>query len=383
MKSILWCGLGSVMAIACSSATETITPAKEKVVLAPELGTGDKSAASINLVPVATASEKLSQPTDLAWNPLAADELWVTNRGDNSFVVFDGATTSSMTVERLREPAMQHFLDKPMALAFGAKETTFGSEGTFATCGESRNEHGSSPTKPNDFMGPVLWTSDRSITGKKDPQGLGSHIDMLHSSPLCVGIAHESANVYWAFGGQSGGIQRYDFAQDHNVGQDDHANGEITWYATGKLSRAEGVPGQVVFRAEDKMLYIADTGNSRIVKLDTTSGMESKNAPAKEQLVKSKYIDDAVLEDVVVGGDGVLVRPAGLRIKGDLLYVSDNANGRVSAFNFKGERVNYVDTGLPEGALGGLAFGPDNRLYVTDMIDNRILRIEPKTESAK
>ncbi len=41
-----------------------------------------------------------------------------------------------------------------------------------------------------------------------------------------------------------------------------------------------------------------------------------------------------------------------------------------------GKRVNYLDTGLPKGALMGMAFGPEGKLYFVDAIGNRVLRID-------
>jgi len=73
----------------------------------------------------------------------------------------------------------------------------------------------------------------------------------------------------------------------------------------------------------------------------------------------------------------LLERPSGLALWNGHLYVADNANGRISAFTLDGERANYLDTGLDAGALSGLAFGPDGKLYFVDMQTNRVLRIDP------
>lgn len=371
-------GSSLLLALGCASdpaATPAPTP---KPRLAPELGVGDKTAASVTLTTIIGPEARLKRPTDLDFNPRVSGELWVVNATDNSMVIVHDATSDGRTSERRNEPAMDHFMDRPTSIAFGAEPTTFGSIGTFGTCGESRNEHGSMEGNANDFMGPVLWTSDLAIFTKKDPIGLGSHIDMLHSSPLCMGITHEADNVYWVFGGQSGAIQRYDFAKDHGVGMDNHSDGSIRWYGAGQFKRVEGVPSHLAFRPQDGMVYVADTGNGRIVKLDTKSGTRTKNAPKKEELVASDFMDGASIEEVVSQSQGLVTRPSGLEIHGDYLYVSDNANGRITAFDFKGEAVNWLDTGLPDGALGGMVFGPDGKLYIVDMLGNQVLRIDPK-----
>jgi DNA-binding beta-propeller fold protein YncE len=362
---------------ACTASTES--PAAPKAIEreGKELGIGDHSPASVTFTVIA---EGLKNPTDLAFNPRVSGELWIVNHGNNEMVIVHDAPTDERRFERRLDAGRDHFLDQPNAIAFGADPTTFGSVGTFGTCGESRNARGSQdPNMPNDFMGPVLWTSDLSVFAKKNPARLGSHIDMLHSSPQCMGMTHERDNVYWVFGGQSNSIQRYDFAKDHNVGQDDHTDGSIAWYAQGQFARKEGIPSHLAFRAEDSMVYIADTGNSRIAKLDTTSGKRAKTAPQKETLVESSLMDDTVVvEDVVGKAEGVLQEPSGLELRGNLIYVSDNATSKIHAFSLVGAPVNYLDTGLAAGALGGMAFGPDGKLYIVDMIEGRVLRIDTK-----
>ena len=66
-----------------------------------------------------------------------------------------------------------------------------------------------------------------------------------------------------------------------------------------------------------------------------------------------------------------------LEIWNELLYVSDNATSRISAFTLDGMPVNYLDTGLPAGSLGAMAFGPDGKLYLVDMVGSRVLRVDP------
>ena len=86
-------------------------------------------------------------------------------------------------------------------------------------------------------------------------------------------------------------------------------------------------------------------------------------------------MDDAVLTDVVP--PGVLVAPSGLELRNDVLYVSDNGTGRIVAFDLNGKQLNALDTGLGPGALAGMAFGPDGKIYFVDMIGSRLMRIDP------
>ena len=48
--------------------------------------------------------------------------------------------------------------------------------------------------------------TDPAIFAKRTPGGLGSHVDMLHNTSFCRGIAHVEANVFWVFNGQRGAL---------------------------------------------------------------------------------------------------------------------------------------------------------------------------------
>lgn len=353
----------SLLVTACGS--DPATPATEAP-RAPELGVNGSATV------VEFLAEALKQPRDLAFNPLRPDELWVLSMDGSVAIVHQ--TTGEATVEVRRDAAADHFLHKPSSIAFGADGTTFGAVGTFGTCGESRNEHGIEGAE--DFMGPVLWTSDLEIFARKNPIGLGSHLDMLHNSPLCMGIAHEQGNTYWTINGRDNSIVKYDFAADHDVGMDDHTDGASLEYVRGQLKYAPGIPSHMVYRAADAMLYVADTGNGRVVKLDTKSGVQGIRLPTKEKQTGGHYrMDDAVLTDVVP--PGVLVAPSGLELHNDVLYVTDNATGRIVAFDLNGQQINALETGLAPGALAGMTFGPDGKIYFVDMLGSRVMRIDP------
>jgi hypothetical protein len=159
---------------------------------APELGQ-THTIEGVDVVEIALADHGLVAPRDLAFNPMRPDELWVVNNGDDSVVIVFDASTDGRTHERRKDGFALHFMAKPSSIAFGAAKTTpaVGKPGTFATCQESRNTYDETQP-PNDFMGVTLWSSDLTIFAKKDPIGLGSHLDMLHESPNCMGVAHGS-----------------------------------------------------------------------------------------------------------------------------------------------------------------------------------------------
>ena len=340
---------------------------------APELGPQD---GNVTLTVIASAANGLRTPRDLAFNPRRPDELWVVNRADDSVVIVTDASTDGRTHARRKDAFALHFMDETASIAFGGDETTIGLPGTFGTCGESRNTYDHT-AHANDFMGPALWSSDLSVFAMKDPEGLGSHLDMLHHSPLCVGIAHETANIYWAVGGRDQAIYRYDFALDHQVGRDDHSDGSVWEYAKGQISYVPDVPSHLQYDPTDGAVYVADTGNARVIKLDTSTAVQQTRLSMTERIKYAWSWSDATVTDIVPGDSGELVHPSGLELHDGRLLVSDNATGRISAFAMNGALLHKLETGLAAGALAGMAVGPDRKLYFVDVIGNRVLRIDP------
>ncbi len=340
-------------------------------VLAPQLGTGDRSPGSVTLTPIATATNMLKQPRDLAFNPLRPDELWVVNYDDDGTLIITAASTEGRTYDKRIDGYALHFMEQVSALDFGQDATTFNKPGTFGTCGESRNTYNNSAPM-NDFTGPTLWSSDLGIFAKMNPNGLGSHLDMLHNTPLCMGIVHEDGNKYWVFNGLAGSIDKYDFVTDDGIGNDDHGDG-LTWrYAKDQVKRVANVPSHLALDADTGTLYIADTGNARIGKLDTKSGTMGARSNGLETPIQN--MDGAMITTFV---DGDVQKPSGIEFHDGLVYVTDNAASRILAFDLDGTLVNYLDTGIAGGALGGMTFGPDDKIYFVDMLGNRVLRVDP------
>ena len=188
---------------------------------------------------------------------------------------------------------------KRSSIAFGAHLHGDGEYPNFGTA--------TSPATPTTTRAPATtswgqhWTSDPEIFGYSNPDAveylsdlfgmpvdLGSHIDMLHESPLCMGIAWEEENVYWVFDGMNNSIDRVDFAADHDVGFDDHSDGIITQYIKGEVQRTEDIPSHLEFDPDTGFLYIADTGNNAIKVLDTTSGSRGDTLPVMEPGTQSR-----------------------------------------------------------------------------------------------
>jgi hypothetical protein len=322
----------------------------------------------------------LRGPRDLAFNPRVAGELWVVNGRDHSVAIIHDALSEEPRIEYRRDAKASHFMHRPSALAFGADTTTIGRPGTFATAQESSDD--AIPFLRRTFMGPTLFSSDLDIFARPvAPWLLGSHLDMLHESPLAMGIAWERDHVYWVAGGNLGTLTRYDFVEDHGVGHDDHANGVIRHYVAGAFERVPGVPSHLAFDHDLDVLYLADTASGAVRALDTTSGRLGGPGPGWEAGVDTRWVEDAVITTIVA--PGTLVRPSGLVLHGEHLLVGDHATGRIHVFTRAGRAVEVVDTGAGADALMGLALSPGGALHAVDAARGRVLRVTTAVTAAR
>jgi hypothetical protein len=349
------------------------------------LGKGDGTPASVTLTRVYEPS-RAREATDLAFNPLRPDELWVLLRDypsdkpcteasssgclalEGQVAIISAAGSDAPSTKLLGDPNAWHFMRQPTALAFG--------EGaTFATCAEART--GNYLDDPYDYIGPTLWSSDLGVFAIQPPGLNGSHLDMLHGTPWCMGIAHEQANAYWLFNGNVGALDRIDFKMDHGPGHDNHADGEYLRYAEGAFLRVPGVPSHLEYHGASNRVFVADTGNKRVAALDAKSGTNAaKTGPNYDGLRVFDTMAGAVVTDVVA--TGTLEQPSGLAIHDDLLYVTDHATSRFYAYSLDGSLVRTLDIGLPMGTLAGLTFGADGKIYFVDQLTSAVYRIDPK-----
>ena len=160
------------------------------------------------------------------------------------------------------------------------------------------------------------------------------------------------------------------------MGYDDHSDGEILRYVSGEVKRAKRVTSGMFLDQDTQLLYISDSGNGRVVVLDTTTGEMGKRLPQCDEYPYPVHnlMDDAVLTTLVDSG---IETPSGMTRYGDYLLVGDNATGIIHAFTLDGEAVDYLDTGYGKKSLQGIAVGPDNYLYVAAGKKNEVIRIKP------
>jgi hypothetical protein len=305
---------------------------------------------------------------------------------NSKVAILDALDTAEPSVEIKEDGNSWHFMRVVTALAFG-------DDNTFATVGEART--GNFYDSAVDYMGPTWWSADPAIFAQ-DFERNGSHLDMLHATPFGMGIAHDphedasgrTRPVYWAFNGQLGSIDRYDFKLPHEPGGEDHSDGTYDRYVTGAVKMVSNVPSHMEFAdvsllggtagaGPEWWLYVADSGNQRVVRLDPNSGGTPVSIETQDdQIAEPREVPDARLEVVVEPGQ--LQLPSGLAVAGELLFVGDAATSTIHVFDLDGEPLGQLATGLPVGSLAGLAIGPDKRLYFADWNEGRVFRVQPK-----
>jgi sugar lactone lactonase YvrE len=130
----------------------------------------------------------------------------------------------------------------------------------------------------------------------------------------------------------------------------------------------------MAFDASQRVLYIADTGNGRVVALDVKSGTPAEDIATNEPIARAQRVTGAALSEVVA--PGVVAQPSGLALAGGALFVTDRATGMIHAFDRSGTLLRTLDTGLGAGTIAGITIGPDDRAYFVDQLAGRVLRVD-------
>jgi DNA-binding beta-propeller fold protein YncE len=326
------------------------------------IGIGDGTPGSVGWTSILGPEDDLHDPRDLGFD--AAGNLWIANRvDDHTFIVFEPGT-DAQSFERRQDGYASHFMEETAAFSFDG-------DAQMGSCGESNNTYDDT-VRGNGYMGPVLWSTDLEIFGVENPIGLGSHLDMTHESPLCVGIAWETANVYWVFDGRHRALVRNDFQRDHGVGMDEHFDSIVHRLTEPEVKRVEEAPGHLVIDHTTGLLYAADTGNGRVLWVDTATGSEGEALPANDPGVVNVEWDGAEWGELSTAFE----EPGALAFDGTTLYVGDWATGVITALDLSGNALRTLDTGFGAEKLYGMEFGPDGHLWVIDNASG-VYRIDP------
>lgn len=322
----------------------------------------------------------LEFPNDLEFHSFddRKNELWVLNPGtDNTgayTTTFYDPNTDPNNYDNLQDGNAWHFMALATSLAFG-------DNGNWATAQGILDANRSGVY----FTGPTLWSSDMSIYAQvgKQPtaQVNGSHLDMIHQSPMGMGIAHEVDNVYWVFDGYNRTICKYDFVEPHYPGGPDHDDGKVWRFYEPQIRMAldTRIPSHMVLDKNTGWLYINDTGNKRVIKLNTKSGQSRGGTP----FIPNRVGETLAVYDEIIGAEWAVVaetnltQPSGMAMVENRLFVSDFGTGIIHCYDKESnELLGSLDTGAR--GVAGLEIGPEGKLWFVNSVNNELIKLEPQ-----
>jgi len=319
---------------------------------------------------IANSSDGVLVPRDLDFHPTLTNyDLWVilksTEANGGKTVKISNAGQPGQTELVQQDGNAWHFMSLPTGIAFSENGNFATSPGVYDS-----NHDGGAP-----FTGPALWSSDPLIYAQPSG-GNGSHLDMLHESPYSMGICHEEDNVFWVNDGQNNCVTRYDFGEDHGPGNDDHSDGIVRRYTGLGLVEdpAHHVPSHVVLDTATGWLYIVDTGNDRVLRLDINSGSATGTFTPYEGTAESS-IYTGYTSSVYIGSG--LTEPSGIEVIGNRLLVSDYSTGEIIIYDCSGSsavELHRLQTGTP--GVMGITVGPDGKIWYVNATTNQVVRLE-------
>lgn len=334
----------------------------------------NKIATMLETTPILTemtgASSALNRPTDLDFFPiLGKDELWVINQrtesqGGSTLTISDATADTPTNFNNLTDGNAWHFMSLPSAIAFSSDNFNFANSPGV----QDANHQGGT------FTGPSLWSSDLAIYAQPSG-GNGSHLDMLHGSPLSRGIAHEVDNVFWVYDDYNNDIVRYDFVEDHGPGNDDHSDAIVRRFQGIGINGDGDIPNHMLVDKATGWLYFVDNGNDRVIRLDINSGTSSNPlSEINEPLAEHSQIMGFNFEVIIDSG---LDQPCGLEIFENYLMIGDYATGDILVYDMSNDFAPMGVIPTLEPGLTGIKVGPDGNIWYTNRLQNTLSSVQP------
>lgn len=214
--------------------------------------------------------------------------------------------------------------------------------------------------------------------GTPEPRARGPLLETALNSPWSIAPVGEMLYIAMA-----GPHQLWDHKIGTDVisvfagtGREDVINGSL-------LSSAFAQPSEIVSDAAGKFLYVVDSEGSAIRKVATdlrgnvTTVAGTSELPRGQSLFAFGDVD-------AVGKNARFQHPLGIAIADGVLFVADSYNHKIRTIELStGKTETWVGTGKPGDTVeplllnepGGLSLA-DNRLYVADTNNHRILKID-------
>ena len=319
---------------------------------------------------IANSSNGIAQPRDLDFHPvLSRNELWVVLKsteaigGKTAKISNAGSASQSILVQK--DGNAWHFMSLPTGIAFSDNGNFCTSPGVL----DANHSNGH-------YTGPALWSSDPAIYAMPSG-GNGSHLDMLHQCPYSMGVAWEKDNVFWVFDSYYGDLMRNDFEGDHGPGGSDHSDGRIREYNDFSVARINlDIPCHIAIDANKKWLYAVDGGNSRVIRMDITTGSQTGTFTpyAAEPLAETSVYTGVGWSAYINTGT---MQPSGVDVIGNNLLISDYTTGDILIYDCSSTTSSLkgkITTGDP--GIQGIKIGPDGKIWYVNYLTNEVKRID-------
>ena len=126
------------------------------------------------------------------------------------------------------------------------------------------------------------------------------------------------------------------------------------------------------------MLYICDTGNQRIIRMNINAGEIGSNLDPYGENIEGYYsMIGADFETVIDSG---LVSPTGIDIYSTFLLVSDYSTGEILIYNLEPtnqfQLVHKLETDIVDDIMS-IKVGPDGTIWFVSTTANKLFQILP------